>query len=237
MSNDQQIARDWLRGVWRELLHAAIEDAIQDAQEEAATDHIANRLWPALPPDDMVRLDRAERSLLSRGPQAVPDRFARQLERRLVEAAAARAPAALAGNKHGRGGRLTTIVRQEIVRGTDIDRTIEWAFRERDTDDFTRPQELRDLVLRRLSTLAAQELAGLAPADADAEPKRRLKVLTALATSGGAAASRAELLRALTTGKTAAFPYVLKYLGPAAIPVIQTFPGQPNQHSTASPTR
>jgi hypothetical protein len=235
MSNDQQLARDWLRGVWRELLHEGVEYALQDAQEEAAADQIADRLWPALPPDDMVRLDQADPSLLRRGTQAVPAGFARQLERRLAEAAALRTATALPGNTHERGGRLTKIVRQEVARGTDVDRTIEWAFRERDTDDFTRRQVLREMVLRRLSTHAAQELAGLAPTDADAEPKRRLKILTALATPGGSPASRAELLRALTTGKTAAFPYVLKYIGPEAIPVIQTFPGRPQPTPDALP--
>ena len=223
MSHEQQLARDWLRGVWTETLSAVIEYAIQDAQEEAAADHIASRLWPSLSFDDTVRLDRADRTLLRRGPKAIPERFAVHLERRLVEKAEASAVVELPDNKHGRGGRLTTIVKQEIKSGKDLDRTCDWAFHERDADDFTRPQALRELVLCRLFTFAYEELAGMAPTDADAEPKRRLKILTALATPGGTMALRAELLQTLTSGKTAAFPYVVKYIGLDSVPFIQTF--------------
>jgi hypothetical protein len=186
----QQTARDWIRSAWQGLPHETVEDAICDTQEDAAADFLARSLWPALPVDDIVRLDSADRSLLHRGPAVVPDGFAVRLRDRLVEAAKDRIAAALPGNKHARGGRLLEIVRQEVTSGTNIERTIEWAFRERDNDDFTRLQSLREKVLKRLSTLAAKELASLSEVDPDAEPKRKLKILTALGTPGGTRESR-----------------------------------------------
>lgn len=227
MSEQQQLVRFWIRDIWKDLLGDSIEQALQDAQQEDAVNYIADHLWPAFHPDDMMRLDAADPSLVRRGPHAVPDSFAEHLVRRVVVAAEKLAAIKFPSNKYKGGKRLETIIKQEVAGDNDLKRKIEAAFKKRDNDDFTRPMELRELVLRRLSTLAAQELAKLTPVDAETEPKRRLKVLTAIATPGVTPASRAKLLKMLTTGKTSAFPYVLKYIGPNTIPVIQSFPGQP----------
>jgi hypothetical protein len=178
----------------------------------------------------MVRLDRADASLLRRTSDAVPEALHHKLETRLITAAEEPIATALPSNKHARDKRLRTIIRQELTHFTELNRIIDWAFREQDRDDFTRPQVLRELVLRHLSTRAATEVRQLSAADPDAEPKRRLKVLTSIATPGGSQDSRAALLRALTTGSTAAFPYILKYIAPGALPVIRSF------EKTAAPT-
>ncbi len=227
MSEQQQAVRQWVRSAWRELLHAVVEKAIQDAQEDDAAPRLADQLWPALPARDMVCLDRADRSLLRRGPDAIPAGFSTRLWERLVQLVGERLAAALPGNKYAQGGRLADVVRQEVATGKDIRRTVDWAFRERDTDDFTRPSVLREMVLRRLSTLAAEELAGLAATAPDAEPKRRLKILTALVTPGGTPESRAEILQALTSGRTAACPFVLKFVGAEAVTTIRSVEGLP----------
>src|SRR5262249_59051338 len=58
----------------------------------------------------------------------------------------------------------------------------------------------------------------------DTEPKRKLKIVTALATLGGSGDQRAERLRMIEDGKTAGFPYVLKILSRGHWPSMRSFP-------------
>ena len=139
MSGQQTTARNWVRSHWQELLYAVVEDALREVQEDDAAARLAARLWPAMPVDDVIRLDKADRFLLRRGPAAVPEGFAVRLQERLAKVAQGRIAAALPGNKYAGGRRFLEILRQEVVTVTNIDRSTDWAFRERDTDDFTRP--------------------------------------------------------------------------------------------------
>lgn len=139
MSGQQTTARNWVRSHWQELLYAVVEDALREAQEDDAAARLAARLWPAMPVDDVIRLDKADRFLRRRGPAAVPEGFAARLQERLAKVAQGRIAAALPGNKYAGGRRFLEILRQEVVTVTNIDRSTDWAFRERDTDDFTRP--------------------------------------------------------------------------------------------------
>ncbi|WP_020475862.1 hypothetical protein [Zavarzinella formosa] len=226
MSVDQQSARDWLRSIWERLIHEKIEESIKNVQQTGSATDIANRLWVSLSVDDLVRLDSSDVALLYCCTPAKHEEISQELREQLFRAASDRVPPALKENKHSKGGNLKTLINQEL-KTTDLARFIDLAFAEQDRYDFTRPDELRELVLCCLSGLAAKQLEGLTPVDDETEPKRRLKALTALATPGGDRVARNALIKGLSKGNTAAFPYVLKYVGGSPLQSSLNFYGNP----------
>jgi len=225
MSEQQQAVRHWVRSNWRGLLDEVVEETLGDAQEEDSAARLAGRLWPELPArgHDPPRPGRPvlPTTGIGRCPGGLRHAPERPLGPRRRRTDRGRPPRQQVRPR----ARFSEVVRQEVEAGSDIGRAIDQAFRQRDSDDFTRPVALRELVLRRLSSLAAGELSGLAGDGDEDGPKRRLKVLTALSTPGGTHESRAQVLQAIKTGRTAAFPFVLKYVGPDAFPAIQGFDG------------
>jgi hypothetical protein len=78
-------------------------------------------------------------------------------------------------------------------------------------------------VLQELSERLLDELLTFGAGD-DREPKRWLKIVTALATLGGSGDQLAERLRMIGHGKTAGFLYVLKRLSRGHWPSMRSFP-------------
>jgi hypothetical protein len=223
MSSDQQAARDALRAAWPRLLSEALPVALKASQEDAAAALVVRDLWPAMRPDDVTRLDRAEQSFLLRG-GARPDGFDAALIQALAAIAEERFRTTHAGSRHARGTALRKLVRQEVeARQVEIRDEADKLFEARHSHWFASPAAIRGRVLQELSDRLLDELLTFGGGD-DTEPKRKLKLVTALATLGGSTSRRADHLRKVGDGKTAGFPYVLKFLSRGHWPSMRSFP-------------
>jgi hypothetical protein len=223
MSSDQQAARDALRAAWPQLLSEALPVALKASQEDAAVALLVRELWPAMRPDDVMRLDRVDRGFLLRGGPR-PDDFDDALIQALAAIAEERFHTSHAGNRHARGAALRKLVGQEVAaRLSEIRDEAERLFEARQSHWFASPADIRGRVLQELSDRLLDELATFGGGD-DTEPKRKLKTVTALATLGGSTGQRAVHLRKIGDGKTAGFPYVLKFLSRGHWPSMRSFP-------------
>lgn len=220
----QQQARDALRSTWHDLLRSVLPEALHQAQTDAAADAVVNDIWPALPAEALVRLDRADPRFLLRSP-TVPAGLEAYLQKGLLTAAEQALAAALRDNPHARGGKLGDLIRQEWEsRRASLDEALAALF-ERRGSRFTSPQAVREKAITLLSDRVLGELR--APGPADDDTKRRLKALTALATAGGTPDDRAAMLSGIRDGRTASFPFVLKYLTPGVRPSMRFFASGP----------
>jgi hypothetical protein len=219
MSRQQQ-ARDALRAVWTDLLRSALPEALRQAQTEAPAEAVVNEIWPALPSEALVRLDQADPAFLLRSP-TIPSGLDAILQDRLAAGQEALRPAH-EGNPHARGGKLGYLIRQEWPgHQGELNRSMDELFEEMGGSQFASPQAIRDRVIVLLSNRVREELLATAPPGDDA--KRRLKILTALVTAGGTPDQRAAMLNRIRDGRTASFPFVLKYLAPGAPPSVRAF--------------
>lgn len=223
MTSDQQAARNALRAAWPELLSEALPVALKASQEDAAVALVVRDLWPAMRLDDVMRVDRAERSFLLRG-GAKPDGFDAALIQVLAAIAEERLRTSQAGNRHARGTALRKLVRQEVeARQVKTRDEADRLFEARGSHWFASSSAIRGRVLQELSDLLLDELLTFSSGD-DTEPKRKLKIVTAIATLGGSGDHRADRLRRIGDGESAGFPYVLKFLSRGHWPSMQSFP-------------
>jgi hypothetical protein len=223
MSRNQQAARDALRAAWPHLLSEVLPVALKASQEETSAALVVRDLWPAMQPDDVIRLDRADQGFLLRG-GARPDGLNAALIQALAAIAEERLRTSHAGNRHARGAGLCRLVREEVeARQVEIRDEADKVFEARQSHWFASPAAVHGRVLQELSDRLLDELLTLGGGD-DTEPKRKLKVVTALATLGGSAVQRADHLRKVGDGKTAGFPYVLKFLSRGVWPSMRSFP-------------
>jgi hypothetical protein len=206
MSSDQQAARDAMRAAWPYLLADALPVALKASQEDAAVALVVLDLWPAMRPDDDMRLNRAEQGFLLRG-GARPDGFDAALIQVLAAIAEERFRTSHAGNRHARGTALRRLVGQEVgARQVEIRDEVDKLFETQHSHWFAWPAAIRGRVLQELSDRLLDELLTFGGGD-DTEPKRKLKIVTALATLGGSGDRRADRLQRIGDGKTAGFPY------------------------------
>jgi hypothetical protein len=141
----------------------------------------------------------------------------------LQEEAERSLPSKLPANKYTTGSRLTRIVENLVhYRAGEVQGAASKLFDTKQTDRFASVDGIRTRVISILFDRCFQELNALPSTDPDDEPKRRLKMLTAL-TVPGTPSERAQLLSEIEDGKTASFPYVLKYLSAGRVPVQPTF--------------
>ena len=219
----QQRAREKLRAEWPVFRDAVLEEAIAEVQEEAAAAKVADRLGTAWAVEDIIRLDRADVALLSPS-LGVPEAFKERLKDKLASAAETKLKESLAGNPHARGSKLKLLIDQEVESQIATLRGLaERISASRPTSTLASPETVRRRAIRLLASKVATELRALPAACDESEPKRRLKLLTALLTPGGKPDQRAAMLRGIVDGRTASFPYVLKYLVDGADPTIRTF--------------
>jgi hypothetical protein len=222
MSKQQQ-TRDALRLVWADLLARSLPGALEVAQTEAAATAVVAILWPAMRPDDLALLDQDDPAFLQRGP-AIPDGFALSVEAELAKRAEGHLRTMFPDNRHARGGDLRRLVSAEVdARLSAIRDAAHQLFDARENDRFCSPAAIRTRVLVHLSDLVLDELRQFEGAD-EAEAKRKLKILTALVTSGGSRAERHARLRGIRDGSTGSFPYILRYLNRGVCPSLPTFP-------------
>jgi hypothetical protein len=222
MSSDQQTARDALRDAWPDLLSKALPVALKVSQEDAAAALVVRDLWPAMRSEDVMRLDRAEPGFLLRG-GARPAGFDAALIHALSTITEDRFRTSHAGNRHARGTALRKLVRQEVqALQLKICNMVDTEFETRHSHWFASPAAIRGRVLLELSNRLLDELLTFGRGD-DTEPKRKLKIVTALATLGGSDDHRANRLRRIGEGKTAGFPYVLKILSRDQWPSMRSF--------------
>jgi hypothetical protein len=223
MSSKQGQVRDALRAAWRALVSEALPEALAVSQEDVAAKEVLQILWPVLRPDDVVRLDRGDQDFLLRGP-AIPENFDVVLAETLFRCAMVCLRPAHADNRYARGTKLRQLVAREIqAHQAYIRAEANRLFEAKKTDRFASPTTVREQVLGRLSGLVMDELLGLDGGD-ETEAKRRLKILTALATLGSTPGQRATRLRKIQSGHTADFPYVLKFLSRRTWPSVRFFP-------------
>ena len=222
-STTQQEVREAVEAVFDDVLRDKIEEIVARAQEADAAKKVAEAMWPALKPEDLILLDRAERGFLERAEHVPPD--ISEVTQPLVEAAALqKLAAATVTNKYARGAKLKGIVRIAVQRrGAQIREAAHRFFERKANDRFADATRTRELVIKELFRRMFTELQALGASPIEDEPKRRLKTLTALGTPGSTPAQRAALLMQITDGKTASFPYILKYLSPGEVPVQLTF--------------
>jgi len=221
----QQIARERLRAEWYALRDAVLEDALAEVQGEAAAVAVADTLGATWLVEDMIRLDQADSVLLS-PPVCVPESFKERLKDKLATAAEKKLKESVADNPHARGGKLRRLVDQEVesqVAGLRAEAERTAANRPRGM--LASPATVRRRAIQLLSGRVATELRALPAAGDESEAKRRLKLLTALSTPGGTPDQRAAMLRGILDGRTASFPFVLKYLVDGTDPTIRTFTG------------
>jgi hypothetical protein len=222
MSN-QQSARDALRGVWDGLLTESLPLALEEGQEKAAAAAVVAAVWPAMHTDDMIRLDRADSGFLVCGPK-IPLGLESCLLEVLAPLAEARLRGLCPGNRHARGKELRHLIREELTRHKDVIRdAVDKLFEARDTDRFCSPIAVRDRVLVQLSDYILDDLRKPGSRN-ECEAKRKLKLLTALATPGGSRTERETRLCRIRDGSTKSFPYVLKYLNRGVCPSVISFP-------------
>jgi hypothetical protein len=219
----QQRVRDGLRADWPSLRDAVLEGALAEAQEEAAAASVLDRLGAVWDVEDIVRLDRSDPVLLL-PPVGVPEAFKERLKNKLALAAEAKLKESVADNPHARGSKLKRLIDQEVeskivaLRGQ-----AERVSASRPQGILVSPEIVRTRAVQLISCKVAAELRALPPGGDESEPKRRLKLLTALSAPGGTPDQRAAMLRGIVDGRTASFPFVLKYLVDGAYPTIRTF--------------
>ncbi|OWK46918.1 hypothetical protein [Fimbriiglobus ruber] len=219
----QQIAREGLRAEWPALRDAVLEEALAEVQEETAATAIADRLGTVWAVEDIVRLDRADAALFSPS-VGVPEGFKERLKEKLASAAETKLKESVSDNPHARGGKLRRLIDQEVesqiahLRGQ-----AERIAASRPGGTLASPDIVRRRTIQLLSSKVATELRAMPAAGDESESKRRLKLLTALSTPGGTPDQRVAMLRGIVDGRTASFPYILKYLVDGADPAIGTF--------------
>jgi hypothetical protein len=223
--NRQQAARTELRTFLRTLLtDEVIRTALARAQEVDSAELTSAVVWPRCEPAALVQLDNSEPDFLLRA-AGVSASFENTLTVVCFDAAEAKFATNVAANPYYGGARLHVLVRQEIKFIRDnLHRRADGLFDRFGTDRFASAEKVRDLVKQALSDRCLDELLA-SVGGSDDEPKRHLKILTALVTRGGDRAYRNELFTKFTNGKTATFPFVLKYLNRGTPPSIPDLPG------------
>jgi hypothetical protein len=205
MSSDQQAAREALRAAWPELLFEALPVALKASQEDAAVTLVVRDLWPEMRPDDIIRLDRAEQGFLLRG-AARPNGFDAGLIQALAAIAEERFCTSHAGNRHARGTALRKLIRQEVeARQVEIRDDVDKLFETQHSHWFASPATIRGRVLQQLSDRLLDELLTFGGGD-DTEPKRKLKIVTALVTLGGSGERRADASEGSVTARRPGSP-------------------------------
>lgn len=200
-----------------------ISSALAEAQAEDSSARLVADIWPQLDPAVLIRLDQADASLMLQC-SGISASFEHELAKCCFRAAEQHFAAEAATNPYFRGGRLRTFVRQEVTSRWDrIRRRVDELFEARQADSFASRRRALELTIGRLSDRCLDELLAWGGGNDDI-PKRHLKILTALVTPGGTRAYRDGMFECLTSGRTAAFPYIIKYLNRGIPPAPPTLP-------------
>ncbi|MBL8680170.1 MAG: DUF2934 domain-containing protein [Myxococcales bacterium] len=219
----QQEVRNAVRMIWSELLEIAVGSALAAAQEKMCADRFFARLWPSMPLELVLALDRADPSeLLSC--DAVPAEFEEVLVRHLAEVFAAHQPKGLATNPHAREAKLIRILSGDVEHNRDsIKRQVYQFFERKGTDRISDPRNVRALVFQRLADASLDECTAIANGGNEARARWHLKLLTLLTT--GDPADRGSRIEQLRDGKTRSFPYVARFLQRGTLPAAPRFKG------------
>ena len=225
-SEKQESVRKVVEATVDEVLGQEIKKIVTLSQDTDAARKVAQAMWPDLKVEDLILLDQGDQGFLEKS--AYVPRDILEVTQALVEAAAPpKLQAEGANNRYTRGKDLKKIIKSAVERRERRVRdAAERYFEKVGKDRFVNPAHVRELVIQELFRRLFAELQALGNAPDEDGPKRRLKALTALTIPGGTPDQRAERLRQIRDGKTASFPYVLKYLPSDKVPVQPTFPSK-----------
>lgn len=225
-SEKQESVRKVVEATVDEVVGQEIKKIVTLSQDADAARKVAHAMWPDLNVEDLILLDQGDQGFLEKS--AYVPRDILEVTQALVEAAAPpKLQAESAHNRYARGSDLKKTVKNAVKRQEGRVRdAAERYFEKAGKDCFVNPVHVRELVIQELFRRLFAELQTLGNASDEDGPKRRLKALTALTIPGGTPDQRAERLRQIRDGKTASFPYVLKYLPPDKAPVQPTFPSK-----------
>jgi hypothetical protein len=221
----QQDAREALRVQWAEYLSSALAPAITLAQEEESARRVIDAVWPQMDVDAVARIDCEDPAFLLRS-SGLPAQFLDTLVTELAARAEPHLAATMPKNPYSRGSKLRQIIQQDMAaEEQSIRAAAEDLFRQRQADCLAAPENVRRRVLILLANRVRDAILALQDNDDESEAKRRLKFLSALVTPGGTRVVRDTMRGRLREGRTAAFPYVIKYLTPGEEPTIRWFAG------------
>jgi hypothetical protein len=206
------------------MTDALLRTTLARAQEIDSAAIVSASIWPRCEPAALIQLDNSDPDFLLRA-VGVSASFDNSLSVVCFDAAEAKFTANVAANPYYGGTKLRTLVGQEIKFVRDnLRRMADGLFEKFGTDRFASAEKVRELVKQALSDRCLDELLAWIGGNED-EPKRHLKILTALVIRGGNRSYRKKLFETMINGKTATFPYVLKYLNRSTPPSIPDLPG------------
>ena len=222
-SSDQNKARDAARNAFSELLPQMIELIVARAQEQNSANEVVNEIWPQLNTESSIKLNNADAQFLHRT-KDIPSNIADFAEA-IMEAKITNHMASLAEtNSYARGASLKKLIESVLAeRNNEIVVAAKELLDRENHKAFSSPQRIKQLVLFGLAAKCFAELKQHPQNGDEDQVKRHLKILTLL-TTHGSKNDQNELLSKIRDGRTASFPFIVKYLVASKVPTQPWFP-------------
>jgi len=218
MSGISNVERDTVRQELRQqfqlMLDQDVRVIIERTQRHACTEAVVNAMWPSLTPVDVIRLDQADPVFLRPTVKLGTATIQSIAELRLTERSMDHFSSIgfSSSNRYASGSRLTDEVKNLVgYRIDEVRRAVDQLLASNGGTVIADARMIKVEVLKGLHQRLYAELEHLGNASDENVAKRHLKMLTALTEVRSTAENRREQIRRIVSGRTASFPFVLKY--------------------------